>query len=85
MMYEYGVNGGWYGHTLFGGFFMILTWVAVIWFIVWLVRGGSMQGKKTERQEPQVKTALDILNERYAKGEIDRKEFEEKKKDITSK
>ncbi len=84
MMYEYGLNGGWYGHSFFGGFLMIVFWVAVIWFIVWLARGGATQEKKQEGREHHGKTALDILNERYAKGEIDRKEFEEKKKEVTS-
>jgi len=84
MMYGYGLNGGWYGHTLFGGFFMILVWVAVIFFVVWLVREMSGSNKKQDGREHHAKTALDILNERYAKGEIDRKEFEEKGKDISS-
>ncbi|PIQ68043.1 MAG: electron transporter RnfE [Candidatus Taylorbacteria bacterium CG11_big_fil_rev_8_21_14_0_20_46_11] len=85
MMYGYGLEGGWYGHTMFGGLFMVIVWVAVIWLVVWLVRGGSCAScKRSEHSEPHAKTALDILNERYAKGEIDRKEFEEKKKDVTS-
>lgn len=85
MMYAYGVNGGWYGHTLFGGFFMVVAWVLIIWLVVWLVRGGGAQTRKHEGHEhAHGKTALEILNERYAKGEIDRKEFEEKKKDILS-
>lgn len=84
-MYEYGLGGGWYGHTLFGGFFMIIILVAIIFFIVWLVRGWSCAScKKSEHSEPHAKTALGILNERYAKGDIDRKEFEEKKKDLNS-
>ncbi len=84
MMYTYGINEGWYGHTLFGGFFMVIAWVLIIWLVVWLVRGGGAQVRKHEGSEHHSKTALAILSERYAKGEIDRKEFEEKKKDITS-
>jgi putative membrane protein len=30
-------------------------------------------------------SALDVLNKRYAKGEIDQQEYEEKKKELTSK
>lgn len=82
MMYEYGLNGGWYGHTLFGGFSMIVFWVAIILFVMWLVREMSGSNKKQADIKYHGKTALDILNERYAKGEIDRKEFEEKKKDL---
>ena len=68
----YGLYNG-YG----GGIMMILFWVIVIYFIVWLVRNnktGEINSNKS----------LNILKERYAKGEIDKKEFEEKKKDLSN-
>ncbi len=63
---------GWFG----GGIMMLLFWVLVIFFIVWFVKQVSNKNSKSDTN------ALDILKERYAKGEIDRKEFEEKKKDL---
>ena len=64
---------GWFG----GGIMMVLFWAAVIYFIVWLVRNNKMNGVDDKK-------ALNILKERYAKGEIDKKEFEEKKKDLSN-
>ena len=81
-MHWYGYNG----YEPFGGSFtflgpilMVLFWVAVIVLIVYLVRGDLWVSHKLKQGN---KTAIDILKERYAKGEIDKKEFEEIKKDL---
>ena len=64
----------------FGWIFMILWWVLIVVAIVALVRWLMRQSSDTERKGE--KTALEILKQRYAKGEIDKQEFEEKKNDI---
>jgi putative membrane protein len=57
---------------------MVIFWVTVITAIVigvrWLVR----QGRPAERTD----AALDILRQRYARGEIDRQEFEDRRRDL---
>lgn len=77
-----------FGFMPFGGFgwiFMILFWGFVIWMIVSMIRGnsgGGHMGGHSHGNNAHVKSPVDILKERYAKGEIDKKEFEEKKRDI---
>ena len=67
------------GAGFFGGFFFTLIfWALIIWAIVALVRYLSGQG----RSENKESKALEILKERYAKGEIAKEEFEAKKKDL---
>lgn len=75
MMGYYG--DGWYGMGGFGWLFMILFWVAVVWLIVWLVNQNKPSGGRYENKNP-----IDILKERYAKGEITKKEYNEMKKEL---
>ena len=74
-----GFFGGGFIWMIFIFIFVIALIIGVILLIVWLVKRASYPG------ETSVKTsnALDILKQRYAKGEITRKEYEIMKKDIS--
>ncbi len=68
----------WYGcGTGFCGLLVLLFWVLVIMGLVYLVK--ALSGSKGKAGD---ETALEILRKRYARGEISREEFEEKKKDL---
>ncbi len=71
---------GWGGMGLGMGFGALLFWGVLIVGIVMLVKCARGSGACGKRE--QEKSALDILKERYARGEIEREEFEQKKRDL---
>ncbi|MGB3140616.1 MAG: SHOCT domain-containing protein [Aestuariivirga sp.] len=79
--YGYGPGMMWDGGygMFFGPMFMILSLVAVIAAIVFLIQwlgAGSWHGA----HKPSGPAPLDILKARFARGEIDQKEFESRRK-----
>ncbi len=67
---------GW-GWMIFGPFMMIVFLVIAVIVVVLIVRwlGGTGQGTI-----PSGKSPIDNLRERFARGEIDKKEFEERRR-----
>ncbi len=68
-----------YGWGWWGTGHMLLWWVVIILGIVVLVR---WLARSSPGREHPPETALDILKKRYVRGEIEREEFERKKRDL---
>lgn len=64
----------------FGFLFMLLFWGGLIWLIITLIN--ASQPTKRSNSDGQEDTPLTILNQRYAKGEITKKEYGSMKKEI---
>ncbi len=58
-----------------GMLFWILLLAALVALVVWVIQKSGRSGGDTVNE-----TALDVLKKRYALGEIDTEEYEEKKK-----
>jgi putative membrane protein len=67
---------GWW--MTFGGIFFVLFWGAIIALIIWGISKLSKKGDSSEKANP-----LDIVKERYAKGEISKEEFDNIKQDLS--
>lgn len=75
---DYGHMGDWFpgmgGHGVFGLFWLILLVVVVVLGVRWI--GASGGAKSTPP------SALEILKERYARGEIDDEEFQRRRREL---
>lgn len=77
MGYDWGMWG-------FGWIAMLLFWVVVLGGFVWLVLALSRQGDRPAPGETR-RTAVQMLEERLARLEIDVQEFEDRKAAIQGK
>jgi len=80
--FYFGQMGGWG----MGGYLgMFVFWIIGILLLVWLIKE-LFSGKESRTINSTEKTAekspINILKERYAKGEITKKEFDAKKADL---
>ncbi len=71
---------GW-DHHWYGGPWMMIFWIVLVIAVAWLLWALFDRSRKGP---PEGKSPIDILNERYAAGEISKEEYEQRKEDLTS-
>ena len=69
------MNHGWWGWG--HGIVMVLFWIVLVFVVLALMRSLPRRSGDGSARSP-----MDILKERYARGEIDKDEFEQKKRDL---
>lgn len=64
-----------YGYNNFWNILWLIFLIVIIVLIIWLIYNFTKKGKESE-------TPINILQKRYAKGEINKKQFDEMKKEL---
>jgi putative membrane protein len=77
--WDYGVSPPWYGMIL-GPVIMIVFIAVTVFVVAWVLRafGLGWPSRGNER------TPLDILRSRFARGEIDKAEYEERRQFLSA-
>ncbi len=85
---NYGTMGGWGGYVRYGPAGMIIWLVILVAIVAGVVWFFQRMQQKQQGQPPQLTSGrsrgLDVLEERYARGEVEREEYLQKKRDLTS-
>ena len=82
MMMGFGFGG-------FGFFFMLLFWLLIIGLVVWVIAqvfsrtNTQTTGGGSTQISTQQNTALEVLKQRYARGEITKSEYEEMRRELS--
>ncbi len=73
-----GMMGGFGGMGL-----MAIVWIVFIGIIIWAIVAAVQNSTESKSSgSSAADSALDVIKKRYARGEIDKAEFNEKKKDL---
>jgi len=75
-----GAGNGWAGWIL-----GLLFWIVLIILFLWLARYLTRADNVRSENRPEKQTPLEILDERYARGEIDKDEYEKRRQDLIRK
>ncbi len=75
------MHDGWGWWRVFGWVWMVIFWGLIIWAVYAVVT--RLQGKPDDRTPHDGGSALDILEHRYARGEITAEQFEEMRRRLT--
>lgn len=87
--YDHGwMFGG--GGMLIGGLWMLLMWgvplLVILALLKYLFAKPRGPGERVDKpQQPQTASALDLLKEAYARGDISREEYLQKRDDLLEK
>lgn len=81
---------GWAGRTMMGGWELASGWTAIdwLWMLVWylvivmIIALGVRWLVNTRHLHLSHRSSLEILKERYAKGELNKEHYEEMKKEL---
>lgn len=82
---NWGMMGDWgygYGYGIIHMIIWVVILIAIVAGVVWLVRSLTAPGSH-HLPPPRRSSGLEVLEERYARGEINREEYLQKKQDIT--
>jgi putative membrane protein len=77
MMHDWSFGWGWGGGMVFGPIFMIAGPILLIVLVVLLIR---WLGNSHDIPRVPIPTPRQILDERFAKGEINREDYETRRK-----
>ncbi len=79
MMWHTGAGWGWW--MLFGWLWMVVFWGLIVWAVYAVIT--RFERRPADRPPRDEETALDILERRYARGELTSDQFEEMRQRLT--
>lgn len=71
---------GWNMGNFSGGLWMFIIWIAIIGLIVWAITAAVRSNQNTGHTSST--SAQDIARSRYARGEINKEQYEHLRKDL---